>query len=206
MIFKPFISLSVMLSVLGAVQLAVGENPFCERHGDGDYPYMNSCSKFFKCANGFGSVHDCPGDLLFDTSKMLCLRALWNKDAVNQAKRPSPGIGYKKWTKREISSYTGIEPGTPILIGVKGKVYDVSAGRGFYGPGASYNVFAGRDASRLLATQSFDDGVTEEEMDAPIDTLDDLTADDMESLDAYVGLFTVKYRCVGELVDSVDGE
>ncbi|KAJ1935443.1 Dihydrodipicolinate synthase [Kickxella alabastrina] len=134
------------------------------------------------------------------------LRALWNKDAVNQAKRPSPGIRYKKWTKREISSYTGIEPGTPILIGVKGKVYDVSAGRGFYGPGASYNVFAGRDASRLLATQSFDDGVTEEEIDAPIDTLDDLTAEDMESLDAYVGLFTVKYRCVGELVDSVDSE
>ncbi|KAI7823130.1 cytochrome b5-like heme/steroid binding domain-containing protein [Kickxella alabastrina] len=128
------------------------------------------------------------------------LRALWNKDAVNQAKRPSPGIRYKKWTKREISSYTGIEPGTPILIGVKGKVYDVSAGRGFYGPGASYNVFAGRDASRLLATQSFDDD------DAPIDTLDDLTAEDMESLDAYVGLFTVKYRCVGELVDSVDSE
>ncbi|KAJ2719967.1 Dihydrodipicolinate synthase, partial [Coemansia sp. Benny D115] len=85
-----------------------------------------------------------------------------------------------------------------------GKVYDVSAGHGFYGPGGSYHVFAGRDASRLLAMQSFDDGITEKELESPVDTLDDLTPDECESLDAYVGLFTVKYRCVGELVDDDD--
>ncbi|KAJ1850926.1 Dihydrodipicolinate synthase [Coemansia sp. RSA 2703] len=128
------------------------------------------------------------------------MRFLWLKDARNRA--CSKAItGYRKWTKREISKYTGQTEDTPILIALKGKVYDVSAGRGFYGPGSAYNVFAGRDASRLLATQSFDDGITEEEILAPIDRLDDLSEDDMQSLDSYVGLYSVKYRLVGELVE-----
>ncbi|KAJ2258763.1 Dihydrodipicolinate synthase [Coemansia sp. RSA 455] len=125
---------------------------------------------------------------------------LWTKDALNFALKRSPQIRYKSWTKRELSKYTGADNG-PILIAVKGKVYDVSLGRGFYGTGCAYNVFAGRDASRLLATQSFDDGMTEAELDAPIDSLQDLTDEDLESLDAYVGLFTVKYQCVGDLIE-----
>ncbi|KAJ1721744.1 Dihydrodipicolinate synthase [Coemansia erecta] len=128
------------------------------------------------------------------------VRFLWQKDAKNRAGSKAIN-GYRKWTKREISEYTGQTEDTPILIALKGKVYDVSAGRGFYGPGAAYNVFAGRDASRLLAAQSFDDGITEEEISAPIDKLDDLSEDDMQSLDSYVGLFSVKYRLVGELVE-----
>ncbi|KAJ1670465.1 Dihydrodipicolinate synthase [Coemansia sp. RSA 1694] len=132
------------------------------------------------------------------------IRFLWTKDALNTAKkRSSSQIGYKSWTKREISKYTGADNG-PILIAVKGKVYDVSLGRGFYGPGCAYSVFAGRDASRLLSKQSFDDGMTEDELDAPIDRLDDLTDEDVESLDSYVGLFSVKYQCVGDLVEEVN--
>ncbi|KAJ2419039.1 Dihydrodipicolinate synthase, partial [Coemansia sp. RSA 2531] len=107
-------------------------------------------------------------------------RFLWTKDALNFALKRSPQISYKSWTKRELSKYTGADNG-PILIAVKGKVYDVSLGRGFYGTGCAYNVFAGRDASRLLATQSFDDGMTEAELDAPIDNLQDLTDEDLDA-------------------------
>ncbi|CAM9827845.1 unnamed protein product [Choristocarpus tenellus] len=40
----------------------------------------------------------------------------------------------------------------PICVGIKGKVYDMSYGGGpMYGPGKSYNLFAGRDASVALA-------------------------------------------------------
>ncbi|KAJ1856001.1 Dihydrodipicolinate synthase [Coemansia sp. RSA 2131] len=124
---------------------------------------------------------------------------LWAKDKANtRAKRHT--FACQHWTKRSISTYTGVND-TPILIALDGKVYDVSEGRGFYGPGCAYNVFAGRDASRLLAKQEFDDGMTDAELDAPIDKLDDLTEEDREALDSYIGLFSVKYQCVGDLVE-----
>ncbi|KAJ2487779.1 Dihydrodipicolinate synthase [Coemansia sp. RSA 2320] len=128
-------------------------------------------------------------------------RAILSKEAKNSARKHSPFTGYRTWTKREISQFTGADNG-PILIAIKGKVYDVSLGRGFYGPGTAYNVFAGRDASRLLATQTFDEGMSEAELDSAIDGLEDLSDEDKESLDSYVGLFSVKYQCVGELVEA----
>lgn len=45
-----------------------------------------------------------------------------------------------------------------ILLAINGRVFDVSSGRHFYGPGGPYGNFAGRDASRGMAKQSFDLG------------------------------------------------
>jgi len=38
-----------------------------------------------------------------------------------------------------------------ILIGVLGRVYDVSSAATFYGPGGPYELFAGQDATMVLA-------------------------------------------------------
>ncbi|KAJ2767641.1 Dihydrodipicolinate synthase [Coemansia nantahalensis] len=70
-------------------------------------------------------------------------RYLWAKDTANSAAKARVPCG--EWTKRQLAQYTGAD-GAPILIALDGKVYDVSAGRGFYGPGGAYSVFAGRDA------------------------------------------------------------
>lgn len=57
------------------------------------------------------------------------------------------------WTLEEIAEYNGKDSSKPIVIVVKGKVYNVWRGREFYGEGGSYHCFAGTDATRSLAKE-----------------------------------------------------
>jgi len=50
----------------------------------------------------------------------------------------------------DLSAFDGQDPSKPIYVAIKGKVFDVSAKREMYGPGAGYNIFAGKDASKGL--------------------------------------------------------
>ncbi|EGU12004.1 hypothetical protein RTG_01886 [Rhodotorula toruloides ATCC 204091] len=91
---------------------------------------------------------------------------------------------WRKWTTKELRGFDGTNPakeGGRILFAIRRKVYDVSSGRNFYGPGGPYAIFAGRDASRGLAKQSFEaDMLTP--VDEPIDSLDDLTSSEWDNL------------------------
>lgn len=58
-------------------------------------------------------------------------------------------------TPEELSVYDGSDPEKPIYLAINGTIYDVSNGRGIYGPGGSYNWFAGVDASRAYVTGCF---------------------------------------------------
>ncbi len=65
------------------------------------------------------------------------------------------------------------------MLAVKGIVFDVSAGRGFYGKGGGYEMLAGRDASRALAKMSM--GIAD--VDNP--SVDDLDERQRLSLDSW---------------------
>ncbi|KAJ2850288.1 hypothetical protein GGI22_005398 [Coemansia erecta] len=56
------------------------------------------------------------------------------------------------FSQQELALYDGSNPELPLLLAVEGDVYDVTPGRGFYGPGSAYNIFVGRDASRAFGT------------------------------------------------------
>ncbi|TVY56119.1 Damage response protein, partial [Lachnellula suecica] len=90
--------------------------------------------------------------------------------------------------------------GTPIYFAVRGKVFDVSPGRNFYGPGGPYENFAGRDASRGLACGSFDEDMLTKDLQGPLDTLEGLGAEEMEALRGWEERFEEKYLVVGRLV------
>ena len=84
-----------------------------------------------------------------------------------------------------------------ILLAVKGNVYDVSyGGTEHYGPGGSYHLFAGIDASRALAKMSFD------AEDVNSSDLSDLTEEQLKILDDWEEKFQKKrlYPLVGRLV------
>lgn len=101
---------------------------------------------------------------------------------------------------------------------MRGKVFDVSPGRNFYGPGGPYENFAGRDATRGLACQSFDEEMLTKDLDGPLDDCKDLGPEEIDNLNGWDERFTdkvcslamhmlglealtlVKYLIVGKLV------
>lgn len=88
----------------------------------------------------------------------------------------------------------------PVYLSVRGRVFDVTSGRNFYGPGGPYENFAGRDASRGLAFGSFDEDMLTKDLQGPLDKLEDLGPEEQEALRGWEERFEEKYLVVGNLV------
>ncbi|KAL6252719.1 hypothetical protein RBB50_000438 [Rhinocladiella similis] len=78
----------------------------------------------------------------------------------------------------ELVLYNGTDPKKPIYLAINGTIFDVTEGRRTYGPGGSYEVFAGRDATRAFVTGCFLEDRTgdlrgAEEIYIPIEEVDE---------------------------------
>jgi len=104
-----------------------------------------------------------------------------------------PKMKKRDFTIEELREYDGVKNEGRILIAVNGKVFDVTKGRRFYGPGGPYASFAGKDASRGLAT--FSVAGSEE-----YDDLSDLGSVEMDSVREWEMQFTERYEYVGKLL------
>jgi membrane-associated progesterone receptor component len=113
-------------------------------------------------------------------------------------KVPPPTV-FQTFTPRTLLPKNGLD-GEPVYLAVNRRVFDVSAGRHFYGPGGPYANFAGRDASRGLACGSFDEDMLTKNLDGPLDELKDLDAEQVEALREWEEKFEGKYLVVGKLV------
>uniref|UniRef100_A0A0E0M9E5 Cytochrome b5 heme-binding domain-containing protein n=1 Tax=Oryza punctata TaxID=4537 RepID=A0A0E0M9E5_ORYPU len=67
-----------------------------------------------------------------------------------------PPVQLGEVSEEELRQYDGSDPKKPLLMAIKGQIYDVTQSRMFYGPGGPYALFAGKDASRALAKMSFE--------------------------------------------------
>lgn len=108
---------------------------------------------------------------------------------------PIPEAEARDYTRAELAEFDGTDPSRPLLIAIKGHVYDVTRGRDFYGPGGPYASFAGKDCTRALAKVSFDP----EDFTSNFEGLD---ADELAKLDEWIEMFEGKYRRLGRLVDA----
>ena len=132
-------------------------------------------------------------NLLFSTVTQIEL-----EKEIDPNAEPEETTVIREFTPRELSNFNGFDL-EKIYIAVKGNVYDVSKGRQFYGPSGPYSNFAGHDASRGLALNSFEmENIRR--WDEPIDDLQGLNESELKSLDNWEGMFRGKYPCVGTLV------
>ncbi|KAF7986741.1 hypothetical protein HWV62_20308 [Athelia sp. TMB] len=111
-----------------------------------------------------------------------------------------PTILYKTYTPKTLEPFHGRDNGR-ILLAIDGIVFDVTNGRNFYGPNGMYGNFAGRDASRGMAKQSFDIEMLTP-IDQPLDKLDDLAPDEIENMRGWIDHFSNKYIICGKLVNN----
>ncbi|WCJ36628.1 membrane steroid binding protein 1 [Euphorbia peplus] len=119
--------------------------------------------------------------------------------SVEEMQPLPPPVQLGEVTEDELKSYDGNDPQKPLLMAIKGQIYDVSQSRMFYGPGGPYALFAGKDASRALAKMSFEDK--------------DLTGDtsglgpfELEALQDWEYKFMSKYVKVGTIKKPVTDE
>jgi len=110
-----------------------------------------------------------------------------------RTRAPLPEAEARDYSVDELPDFDGTDSSKPLLIAVRGNVYDVTRGRDFYGPGGPYAMFAGKDCTRALAKVSFDEELFTGDVR-------DLEAEELEKLDEWIEMFEGKYRRVGRLL------
>lgn len=99
----------------------------------------------------------------------------------------------EEWQEGELKAYDGEnDPSGPILLAVKGDVFNVWKGRNFYGPGCEYHIMAGRDATRFLAKNRLEEETIDERKVQ-------LNIAERANLEAWYWTIKNKYQFVGNL-------
>ncbi|XP_059375327.1 neudesin-like [Carassius carassius] len=122
---------------------------------------------------------------------IVVLYSLLSICSTNESKIKHASKPVRLFTEEELQRYDGSEEGQPIYMAIKGVVFDVTAGKEFYGKGAPYNALVGKDSTRAVAKMSLDPA------DLTYDTTG-LTESQLQSLEEiFKGTYKVKYPIVG---------
>ena len=108
-------------------------------------------------------------------------------------KKNSQLVQPKLLTLAQLRSHDGSDPTVPMYISIQGTVFDVSAGKAFYGPEGVY-PFAGRECARAFALVSTD-------VADCVSDVSGLGALEMDNLRDWRAKFEYKYPVVGKVVE-----
>lgn len=108
-----------------------------------------------------------------------------------------------RFTLQELKDCNGRGDGR-LHVGIQGLVYDVGAheaGRGFYGPGGSYHLFAGRDATTALAKMALEESM----LNSSPETWFSFSDEERRCIRQWANRFCSKYPLAGIVDFGPDG-
>lgn len=105
-----------------------------------------------------------------------------------------------KFTTQELSEYSGDNTqGKPVLLAIKGKVFDVTKSNNFYGSWGPYKKFTGKDCSVLFGIDTWD---LNKFANLPCSSdITSLTPYELERIHTWVKFYEKRYPYVGYIVD-----
>ncbi|CAG8435559.1 2248_t:CDS:2 [Scutellospora calospora] len=112
----------------------------------------------------------------------------------NASSEPARNLAEPKdtpFTSAELAKFDGTDPKGPIYVAIKGTIFDVTEKRDFYGLGGSYHAFAGKDASKGLATSTLEDVSGD---------YSSLNESQLKTLDNWYSYFEQRYNIVGKVI------
>ncbi|WVQ72283.1 hypothetical protein IAR50_001833 [Cryptococcus sp. DSM 104548] len=117
------------------------------------------------------------------------LEQFWAESPLNPWK-----LEMREFTPLQLAMYDG-SPDRPVYLAVDGVVFDVSSNRRIYGKGGSYNMMAGRDASRAFVTGCFETHLTHD--------IRGLSEDELKSVTHWKKFFenNEKYTKIGTVLN-----
>jgi len=147
----------------------------------------------------FEEVFTNPINLVLVLAILYLIYKIFSSRRAEDASYPPPPPPLPKMKKQDLRledllKYNGDHESGRILVAVNGKVFDVTRGKRFYGPGGPYSSFAGHDASRALAL--FQTDMVKDEYD----DLSDLNSVQMDSVREWAEQLEEKYDFVGKLL------
>ncbi|CCW66488.1 unnamed protein product [Phytomonas sp. Hart1] len=131
--------------------------------------FFNKCkTSIFKCRNLHNQSHSHRSN---------------SGDGVRMSSSPQR----RSFTGEELMMYDGVR-NERILVSLRRKVYEVE--KSLYGPGETYHILAGKEASRCVAKSILDEKQTNKNWS-------DCTEEELHALDEHVMLYEKKYPLVG---------
>ena len=129
-----------------------------------------------------------PASLVRVLLAVLCTCVSW-ADAADDV---------QSFVKADLRRYDGSDDTLPILMAIRGVVFDVSTGANFYSRAAPYNQLAGRDCSLAVGLMSLEQADLDAEDD--ISSLDEHGMDDLNTV--FYETYVRKYPIIGLATDS----
>ncbi|KAL6303507.1 progesterone binding protein [Sparassis latifolia] len=98
------------------------------------------------------------------------------------------------FTQEQLRDFDGSDPSKPIYVAIKGTVFDVTHKADSYGKGKSYNIFAGKDASKALGMSSL-------KLEDAVSDYSTLPDNELKVLQDWFDFFSKRYNIVGRVID-----